>query len=156
LYATVRTAGILVGSVMTAAAVLLAPGSLAAQVGLPSGVAQVTLVARAAPQGSIQAVRASGINRAGGTRESSVDLRLLANATSKVVARSTGASAARVWVRAATGTFEELKAGIPVIVAQGSHFDGDQQVQYRIETPEDGQSSELPSIVYDLVIAPTI
>lgn len=156
MHATLRTAEILVRSVTTAALVLLAPGSVAAQVGLPSGVAQVVLVARAAPQGSIQAVGASGMNRAGGLRNSSVDLRLSANASSKLVVRSTGISTARVWVRSAAGTFEELKAGIPVIVAEDSHFAGDQQVQYRIETPEGRENSDLPSIVYDLVIVPTI
>jgi hypothetical protein len=129
---------------------------IAHQAGLSSGLAQVTLVARTAPQGSIQGVGLTPARRGAGLGESSVDLRLSANTSYKLMVRNTGGSTSRVWVQSAAGSFVELKAGVPVVVAQDSHVAGYQQVQYRIETPEDGKTPELPSVVYDLVIAPTI
>jgi hypothetical protein len=153
LRAMLRSIDIL-GRLVVGAALLGAPRSLVAQVGLTSGLARVAVVAHVAPKGSIQGVGvATETGRSGNLGEFSVALSLTANTSYKLVVRKVGASASRIWVRSAAGNFEELRAGLPVVVAQDSDCAGEKQVQYRTEG---GEVVDLASIVYDLVLAPTL
>ena len=131
---------------------------LQAQVGLSSSVAQVALVAHAEPRGSIQAVGAERETaRAAGVRQVSVTLRLSANTGYQLLVRGSGTTGTRVWVGAADGTFQELKAGNAVVVARGSHFDQrERAVQYRIESLEGSDAAEPLPVRYELAINPTM
>jgi hypothetical protein len=156
LRSTFESVGTLGRWVISTCLVLLAPPSLGAQVGLTASLAQVTLVARTAPRGSIQGVSAAReIGGSGALRESSVALGISANTSFRLVARHTGVFASRIWVRSVAGNFEELKAGLPVVVARDSCYHGNREVQYRTETPA-GETQDILPIVYDLVIAPTM
>jgi hypothetical protein len=140
------------------ALVLLAlPRVLEAQVGLTSGMAQVTLVARVAPRGTIQGVspqRETG--NSGSVRESSVTVRLAANAGYQLIVRGTATPTSRIWVRSANGEFQELRAGSAVVVARDPRGGGEweRSVHYRIETS--GNGAPLLPVRYEIAIAPTI
>jgi hypothetical protein len=142
---------------------LLAVGSAQAavsQVGLSSGLAQVTLLARIAPRGSIHGVGAQRETaRQGTVREVSVMVGLSANTGYQLIVRGTSAPASRVWVRAVTGEYQELTAGASVTVARDTRCAGQWQreVQYRIET-SDAAGSELQNLPvrYEMAINPVL
>jgi hypothetical protein len=152
----------LLGRTLAALSVVLL-GSTAvmeAQVGLTSGMAQVALVARIAPRGSIQGVsqqRETG--RVGSVRETSVAVRLSANTGYQLIVRGTGSPTSRVWVRATNGEFQELTAGSSVTVARDAHNAGrwEREVHYRIETLG-GADSDLQALPvrYEIAISPTM
>jgi hypothetical protein len=130
------------------------------QVGLTSGMAQVTLVARIAPRGSIQAVGAQRETaRQGTVREVSVTVGLSANTGYQLIVRGTAVPASRVWVRSATGEYQELTSGTSVTVARDTRCAGQWQreVQYRIET-SDAAGSELQNLPvrYEIAINPVM
>lgn len=128
-----------------------------AQVGLTSGAARVTLIARSAPQGSIPAVSApERFAQVGSLRETAVNVKLSANTSYRLVVRGTAANGTKVWVRSVTGEFQELTEGTAVTVARDAAAPGiEQQVQFRIEGSDGNAPGALP-VRYDLVIAPTI
>jgi hypothetical protein len=131
---------------------------LEAQVGLSSGLSQVTLVARVSPRGSIQSVsgqRESG--QEGAIRLVSVTVQLSANTGYQLRVHRAGNLANRIWVRSANGRFEELTAGAPVTVASDRNCTGQWQreVQYRVETAEDAELAGLP-VRYEVAINPTM
>ena len=141
-------------------ALVTAPQMLEAQVGLTSSMAQVALVARSAPRGSIQGVSAPReTGRSGSVQEASVTVRLSANTGHQLIVRGTGAPSSRIWVRAVNGEFQELTAGSSVTVARNGHSAGqwDREVQYRIETPDaaDINQQALP-VRYEIAINPTM
>jgi hypothetical protein len=133
--------------------------SLEGQVGLSSGVAQVSLVVRSAPRVSVKAVglpRETG--RQGDLRAAVVGLRFSTNGAYRVVVRSADSDrASRVWVRAVDGTFKELGAGSAVIVARGTGSAGDweREVSYRIEDGSGDRLLDLP-VRYDIYVEPTL
>lgn len=136
------------------------PQRLEAQVGLSSGMAQVALVARVAPRGSVDGVtpqRETGRTRS--IREASVTVRMFANTGYQLVVRGTGAPASRLWVRAAGGEFQEVSAGSSVTVVRDARGGGtrEHQVQYRMETTG-GAESVMPSLPvrYEIAISPTM
>ena len=136
---------------------LALPRDLQGQVGLTSGIAQVTLMARVAPRGAIQAVSPEQETATSGSiRESSVTVRLAANTGYQLIVRATATPASRTWVRGANGEFQELKAGSAVVVARDPRGGGqwERSVHYRIEA----SGSETPALPvrYEIAIAPTI
>lgn len=141
-------------------AVLATPRVAESQVGLTSGMAQVALVARIAPRGSIQGVgpqRETG--QAGSVRESSVTVRFSSNTGYRLMVRTSGAPTSRIWVRAANGEFQELTAGSSVTVARDAHCAGqwEREVRYRTDSGEQsgGGLGELP-VRYEIAINPTL
>ena len=135
------------------------PLCLAAQVGLSSGAAQVSLMVRAAPHASMPAVRYVGVSsRHSGIREAAVKVRFSSNGSYRLVVRGVaGRSQGRVWVRSARGDYQEVLAGSSVMVARGAHSAGpaEREVSYRIESNAAAQPLSLP-VRYELVIVPSI
>jgi hypothetical protein len=145
---------------LVALVAVVSPLALEAQVGLRSGMAQVALVARVAPRGSIQGVsphRETG--RLGSVREASVMVRWSANTGYQLIVRGTGVRTSRIWVQAASGEFQELTAGSSVTVAQDSRRAGqwEREVRYRIESA-DAATDDLPvlPVRYEIAINPTM
>jgi hypothetical protein len=136
------------------------PAESAAQVGISSAVAQVALVARVAPRGSINGVSAPReTTRTGSLREATTTVHVSANTGYQLLVRGFAESTARIWVRAASGDFQELKPGSAVIVAQETHAAGqwDREVHYRIEMPDRGETPLAPLPVrYEIAISPTL
>jgi hypothetical protein len=149
---TSRTLALLLGSVLTSQ-------QAAAQVGLTSGMAQVALVARIAPRGSIQGVGAQReTGRTASVREVSVMVRMSANTGYQLLVRGTTTPTSRIWVRAANGAFQELTAGSSVTVARDTHCAGqwEREVRYRIETIDSDNTELRPLPVrYEVAINPT-
>jgi hypothetical protein len=128
-----------VGKALILGCILAVPTQLRAQVGLSSAVAQIQLVARVAPRGSVEAVSSiREIARTGNIRESSVTIRFSANTGYRLVVRGTNVSGSRIWVRTANGEFEELKTGGSVTVGRDGHCAGqwEREVYYKIEANE--------------------
>lgn len=138
---------------------IAAPRGAHGQVGITSGLAQVALVARISPRGSIQGVSAQRETTTGTVRDGTVTVSLSANSGYQLRVRRTAVSASRIWVRAVSGEFQEVKAGSAVTVAKDAQCAGqwDRDVQYRIEMPEGGASTAAPlPIVYEIAISPTL
>jgi hypothetical protein len=136
--------------------VLSTPRLAQSQVGLTSGLAQVTLVAHVAPRGSIQDVGALQETRSLGTvREASVMVRLSANTGYQLRVSAAGVSTSRIWVRSVTGQFQEITPGSSVTVARDSRRAGEweREVQYRIESA--GDLNSLP-VRYEIAINPQL
>jgi hypothetical protein len=137
-------------------AVLATPRVAESQIGLASGLTQVTLVAHIPPRGSIQGVSAERETaRLGSVREASVMVRVAANTGYQLVVRGTPVAASRIWVRGVNGEFQELTAGSSVTVARGAHAAGqwDREVQYRIESA--GDLNSLP-VRYEIALNPQL
>jgi hypothetical protein len=129
------------------------------QVGLTSGMAQVTLAARIPLRGSIQSLgegRETG--RVGAIREASMKVTLSANTGYRLIVRPSGVPTSRVWVRAATGEFQELTPGSSITVARDAHCAGqwEREVQYRIEMPEGAEALGPLPVRYEISINPTM
>lgn len=138
---------------------IAAPGGAHGQVGLTSGLAQVALIARIAPQGTIHSVNPRRETTIGAVRSGSVTVTLSANSGYQLRMRRTAASASRIWVRAVTGEFQELKAGAAVTVAEDAQCTGqwEREVQYQIESQEGGPSPSAPlPVLYEIAISPTL
>jgi hypothetical protein len=153
----------LIGTLRTLATISVAlfgrTQGVEAQIGLTSGMAQVALVARIAPRGSIQGVsgqRETG--RVGTIREASVTVRMSANTGYQLMVKGTGTSTSRVWVQATTGEFQELTAGSSVTVARDTHCAGqwEREVHYRIEAPESSADQTVLPVRYEIAINPVI
>lgn len=146
-------------SLAALAAMLLGTQPLEAQVGLTSGTAQVTLIARIPPHGAIQAVSPEReTRRVGAIRELSVRVRLSANIGYQLRVHRSGGASPRTWVRTAHGDFQELTAVGPVTVARDRHCAGqcEREVQYRIEIPEGVDVAEALPVRYEIAISPTM
>jgi hypothetical protein len=140
-------------------AVLCLPRSLAAQIGLASGVARITLVARAAPGGRISDLnRIREIRRGRGVREGSALLRFSTNSAYRLIARRLAGDASRVWVRSATGEYQEVRTDAPitVLVEKTPALEKEWELQFRQETGERSEETAAPPVRYDLVIAPSL
>jgi hypothetical protein len=143
----------------------VAPAALQAQVGLASGSARITLIARVAPRASIGGVSpAQETARQGTMKEGTVTVRLAANTGYRLVVVGTAPvssndqSASRLWVRAENGRFEELKSGTAVTVVRGHHADAasEPEVSFRSETSASGEGSQALPVRYEVRIDPTI
>ncbi|HEV2086082.1 MAG TPA: hypothetical protein VGR09_13475 [Gemmatimonadales bacterium] len=147
---------VLVRTLAVLGVVLALPGVAESQVGIPSGLVQVALVAHVAPRGSIQNVSAEReTGRMGSVREALVTVRVAANTGYQLVVRGSAVAGSRIWVRGVNGEFQELTAGSSVTVARGTRAAGqwDREVQYRIESAGDLKS--LP-VRYEIAINPTL
>jgi hypothetical protein len=136
---------------------ILGPTSAAqAQVGLTSGVAQVTLVARSSPQGALSVGVTRDVSWEGSSRTMTAALRISANSGYRLAVRRSPDTAKRVWVKSIDGNFQELTGDTPVIVDRGAHTGGERarEVQFRVEGPRSDRPTPLP-IFYELVMSPT-
>lgn len=146
-------------AVLAVSMMLARPAVVEAQVGLTSAMAQVALVARVAPRGSIQGVSAPReTGRRGSVQEASVMVRVAANTGYQLVVRGTAVGTSRIWVRAVNGEFQELTASSSVTVARGMHAAGqwDREVQYRVEMPEGALHATALPVRYEIAIDPAL
>jgi hypothetical protein len=137
---------------------LAAAQGASAQVGLSSGIQQITLLARVPVRASLQEVIPLEDKASGSIRETSVRVRLAASAGCRLMVRGVQPTAARIWVRAADGRFHELVAGTPVTVARNATGNGDwvQEIHYRTER-EDARGTQAPLRVrYEVVVDPAL
>jgi hypothetical protein len=145
------------GRVVATMAIMVLPGTLAAQVGLSSNLAQVALVAHVAPRASIESVGALvETARIGQVREASATVRFATNTGYRLLVSSDRAETGRrIWVRAAGGEYRELTPGTAVTVARAKRVSGHwvREVNYRIESATDAVS--LP-VRYEIVVEPTL
>lgn len=153
-----RTVSKALGMVIVAALVGAEP--MVAQVGLGSNVAQVALRVRVAPRASIQGVGPTVRSSSEGfLTEASVKVRLSTNTGYRLVAVGLPSSSpSRVWVRSATGDFQELVSGASVTVARDSRTAGqvEREVSYRVESANGDNNIEALPVRYEVVITPTI
>jgi hypothetical protein len=135
---------------------------LHAQVGLTSGLAQVTLVARVAPRASIEGVGpALEVGSQGTLRELSVAVGVAANTGFRLVVLRTDAEAMvpgqapLLWVRGVNGDYQLLGHDRPIVVVREGPTAGqtEREVHYRVETRD-----WLPSVAvrYEIVIDPEL
>ena len=156
----------MIGRRLVALSILaLVPAALQAQVGLASGSARITLIARVAPRASVNGVSpAQETARQGTSREGTVKIRLAANTGYRLVVVGTAPvssndqPASRVWVRAENGRFEELRSGTAVTVVRGHHADAasEPEVSFRSETSASGSHTDMLPVRYEIRIEPTI
>lgn len=130
----------------------------AAQVGSKSGVAQVTLMARSLPQGSIRDIAPTRqIGRIGTIVEVSTVVRWSANTGYRLMVRS-GIPALRIWVQGVNGDYQELTGGSSVTVARDQHGAGqwEREVRYRVEVSENGELTGPLPVRYEIAVNPAI
>jgi hypothetical protein len=141
---------------LSALGIVALPGIAQSQVGITSALSQIALVAHVPTRTSIQRVGAEReTGRLGGIREASATLRISANTGYRLMVRAAGVPASRIWVRAASGEFQELTAGSSVTVGRGTHSADqlEREVQYRIESA--GDEKTLP-VRYEIAISPQL
>jgi len=128
------------------------------QVGLVSQAVQVTLVARAAPSGRLPRPGEIRQVRRGGVRETAALVRLSTNSGYRLLVKRLGGAGSRIWVKSATGEFQELTANAPVTVVSQPRGGGEEQweVQFRQEESERGEPAAALPVRYDLVLSPTL
>ena len=147
-----------VGRCVVAAMVLALPQTLPAQASVTSNLAQVALVAEVGLRASIPIVSpAVQTARQGQLREASVNVRFATNNGYRlVVFGGRAVDGSRVWVRAATGEYQELTPGASATVARGMRSSGqwEREVSYRIESAA-GDVVDLP-VRYEIVVDATI
>jgi hypothetical protein len=134
-------------------------GTAEAQVGIRSGLSQVGLIARRAPEGSIQAVTpAQQAGRMGQLVEASTTLRLSANSEYQLTVRGLGTASERIWVRDVNGAYQKLTGGASITVARGSHTNGqwEREVQYRVEVGQGDQLAGPLPVLYEMRINPVM
>jgi hypothetical protein len=142
--------------------VAAAPGMLHAQVGLTSGLAQVELVARVAPRGSIERVGPElETGRQGTIREVSVRVGVAANTGFRLVVRRTDAEAMvsgrapQLWVRAVNGEYQLLGDDRPIVVSREEPAAGQTEREVRYRREESDSLHSLP-VRYEIVIDPEL
>jgi hypothetical protein len=129
-----------------------------AQVGLTSGLAQVTLVARRSPEGALPAVGLSReLGRRGSVREAVATVRITANAGYRLVVRHAPGTDARVWVTSMDGELQEVTRDSSVTVDRGRGGDElEREVHIRVDGPGSNTSPGSLPVFYDLVMSPTL
>lgn len=147
---------------------VLALGSAAplqAQVGLASGAAHITLIARVVPGASVVEVApAPGTARRGGSKDKTVGIRLSANTSYRLMVvgtapeRSQAEPARRLWVRAENGRFEEVRSGAAVTVVRGRRAvaEWEAEVSFRSETSASGHDTDVLPVRYEIRVEPAI
>ena len=154
-----RTSRSLAVKTTLAAVLTLCPAAIAqAQVGITSGIAKVSLMAYSTPKFSMEGVgQQREVRRIGNLRETAVLVALSVNTGYQLIVRGTGTTTSRVWVRASTGDFQELKPGSAVTVARGARSEGDREIRYRIESPDAPAVGNQPLPVrYEIAVNPTL
>jgi len=137
------------------ASLCLGPAA-AAQVGLSSGIAQVSLLARRSTQGALSAGATREVRRVGSVRETTATVRISANSGYRLAVRRAPGTDTRVWVKSIDGNFQELTGNTPVTVDRGTRSgrEREREVQFRVEGPGSDRATLLP-VFYDLVMSPT-
>jgi hypothetical protein len=140
-------------------AVLGSPEASEAQVGLRSGVAQVTLLARVPAQGSIEGISVPReTRRVGQVSEATGSVRLSANTGYQLQVRRIPGAPTRMWVQASNGTFQELTPGASITVAQDQQSAGEteREVRFRIEIPSNETAPAALPVRYEMALKPTL
>jgi hypothetical protein len=137
---------------------LILPRSAEGQVGLVSRVAQVTLVAHAVPGGRLPSLGQIRQIRHGGVRETAALVRFSTNAGYRLVVKRLGRTGSRLWVKSASGEYQELTANAPVTVVLQPRGSGEEEceIRFREDDLERGEPAAAPLIRYDLVMSPTL
>jgi hypothetical protein len=136
---------------------LLSPSvgtGLQAQVGLSSGVSQISLMVRAPSHAAMPAVSVHRqIGRRGDLREAALRIHLLANSSYRLVARGNVGSTSRVWVQVANDDYQELIPGKSVALPGTRRGSSEREIHYL--TDGGTSSAELP-LHFELVVDPII
>jgi hypothetical protein len=142
---------------LLALALLVFTRSAAAQVGLASSPARITLVAQAPARASIEEA-AIAQSRVGAMQETTLTVHLAANSSYRLVVRGTGSDGRRVWVRAADGAYHPLVRGATVTVLQERRAGkvGEQKIWYRTESDSTHLSDPSPPLRYEVVVDPVL
>jgi hypothetical protein len=142
---------------LLALSLLVFTRSAAAQVGLASSPAKITLVAQVPARASIEEA-AMGQSKVGGMQETSLTVHLAANSGYRLVVRGTGSGDRRVWVRAADGAYHPLVRGASVTVLQERRAgkEGEQKIWYRTESDSTQLSDPSPPVRYEVVVDPVL
>jgi hypothetical protein len=126
-----------------------------AQVGMTSGLAQVSLVVRAASQASMPAAGLPRrIVRGGTLSEAVVTLQLQANSGYRLVAQQSAGAASRVWVHV-DGTYQELTPGSALTVSRERAGSSEREVRYMTDASTATAFTEAP-IRFEMVVDPAI
>ena len=140
------------------AALCFSPAATA-QVGLTSGLASVTLLARRSPEGALTTVgTARELSRHGSVREMLATVHITINSGYRLVARRSPGANARVWVKSMGGEFQELRSDSSVTVDRDGVGGGlrEREIYFRVDGPgSSGSLGPLP-VFYDLVVRPTL
>jgi hypothetical protein len=150
-----------VGRTLAVLGVMVSAGAapIAAQVGLGSKVAQVTLSVPIAPAASIPGIGPIHSSRSGTVTEASVKVSLSTNSGFRLMAVGLPSSrGSRLWVRSATGELKQLEPGASVMVAREQRAAGrlEREVSYRIESAAEEGEIETQPLRYEVVITPAI
>jgi len=138
-------------------ALLVFTRSAAAQVGLASSPARVTLVAHVPAAASIEEA-AIAQTTVGAMQETTLTVHLAANSSCRLVVRGTGSGGRRVWVRAADGAYHPLVRGASVTVLQERRAgkEAEQEIWYRTESDSTQSSDPSPPVRYEVVVDPVL
>jgi hypothetical protein len=142
---------------LLALAVLVFSRSAAAQVGLASSPARITLVAQVPARAAIEEA-AIGQTRVGAMQETTLTVHLAANSSYRLVVRGTSSGGRRVWVRAADGAYHPLVGGASVTVLQERRAgkEGEQKIRYRTESDSTQSSDPSPPVRCEVVVDPLL
>jgi hypothetical protein len=141
---------------VTLTAMSTAVSAAQAQVGISSGVAQVSLAARAASHASMPAASLPRrISGRGTMTEAAIRIHLVANSSYRLVAHETAGRASRVWVQVKDGEFQELAPGSGLTVLREPGGSSEREVRYMTEANSAAVFTEVP-LRFELVIDPTI
>jgi hypothetical protein len=138
-------------------ALLVFTRSVAAQVGLASSPATVTLRAHV-PAGASIEEEAIAQATVGAMQETTLTVQLAANSSYRLVVRGTGSGGRRVWVRAADGAYHPLVRGASVTVLQERRAgkEGEQKIWYRSESDSTQSSDPSPPVRCEVVVDPVL
>jgi hypothetical protein len=142
---------------LLALALLVFARSAAAQVGLASSPARITLVAQVPARAAIEQA-AIGQTRVGGMKETTLTVHLTANSSYRLVVRGTVSGGRRVWVRAADGAYHPLVGGASVTVLRERRAgkEGEQKIRFRTESDSTQLSNPSPPVRYEVVVDPVL
>ncbi len=140
---------------LVASGILTFPQPAQGQVGITSGLTQVALVAPVPTQASIRQGASRETGRIGGLREASASVSVLVNTGYRLVVKAAGVPSSRIWIRAASGEFQELTANSSITVVEGTQSVGrsEREIQYRIDSV--GDDASLP-VRYEIAINPQL
>jgi hypothetical protein len=142
---------------LLAFALLIFTRGAAAQVGLASSAARITLVAQVPARAAMEEA-AIGQSKVGEMQETTLTVHLAANRSYRVVVRGTGLGGRRVWVRAADGAYHPLIRGASVTVLQERRAgkEVEQKIWYRTESDSTRSSDPSPPVRYEVVVDPVL
>jgi hypothetical protein len=144
---------------LLAAAALAGPllgADVQAQVGISSGSARVSLLARAASHAAMPAASLPRrIAQRGTVTEAAVRIHLAANSPYRLVAHGTAGAASRVWIQVNGGEFRELVPGSALTVSREPGGSSEREVHYMTEAGTAVVFTPMP-VRFDLVVDPTI